>query len=972
MTSEQWARVERLYHEAGEQPHEARREWLARECGDDDLVRREVESLLAQNASSDDLFVGSALSQISGSGNGDATLIGQRIGSYEIAALVDEGGMGQVYRARDLTLPRDVAVKVIPPALAHDPARRARFRQEAELLASLSHPHIAHVYAFVEDGERTLLVMELVGGRTLAERIALGPMPLAEALPVARQIADALDAAHEHGVVHRDLKPANVKITPDGAVKVLDFGLAAPRRPVNGGSPREPDSLSGTAAYLSPERTRGESEDRRGDIWAFGCVLFEMLTGRQAFSGTTVAEILSAILEREPEWSALPSSIPEGVRTLLRRCLDKNPRRRLRDIGEARVLLDDLIAAPSAVSTRWRGAGRIAAAALALVAVGSAAWFAGSRGTPVGTTGTTRLFVGPAPADTLPARPTRTDVALSPDGRTLVFSGLKAGRQQLYARAMNRLEATPIPGTENSNSPFFSPDGQWLAFWQGPFINGAVGELRRVRLDGGAPVTIARTPLLFGATWGPDDTIVFANARGGLRRVPAAGGTPETLTEPEASKNEGSHRLPHFLPDGRSILFTITVGQSARSFEGARIVVRSLVDNRQETVVTGGVDGRYVPSGHLVYARENRLMAVPFDHESLRVTGSAIVVADGVVQAHGPWVPGGVTAGETGAAQFSVSASGSLVFVPGASFPETKRSLVWVDRRGVETVLPAPQHSYLGPRMSPDGRRFVVYAIGFNPAMWIYDLANKTFTPTTPESDGFWPIWSIDDTRITFGREFPTRHMVTMRLDGTGTDWMMKGEGDVPGAWSPDGSTLAFARLLPSSGWEMREWSQARGDRRLLPAVSTPSLERYPTFSPNGRWLAYASDDAGRDQVYVRPYPGPGQRHQISTDGGYAPVWSGDGREFYFMSGRNEDSQLMVVGFDPETGVVSGQPKVLFRGPYGICSPMRCYDPSPDGQHFIMLKFPPLGSDDPVNTQMAVVLNWFEELKRLAPASAQR
>jgi eukaryotic-like serine/threonine-protein kinase len=969
MTSDQWARVEELYHAAGARPPDRRDEWLARECGGDDLVRLEVESLLAQHASSNDLLEDSALSHIGGTGGGD-NLIGQRIGNFEILELVDEGGMGQVYRARDLTLPRDVAVKVIPPAVAHDPARRARFRQEAELLASLSHPHIAHVYAFVEDGGHTLLVMELVPGRTLAEHIARGRIPVAEALPLARQIADALDAAHEQGVVHRDLKPANVKITPDGAVKVLDFGLAAPLRRIPDPAARDGGYLFGTAAYLSPERARGESGDRRGDIWAFGCVLFEMVSGGQPYSGATVTEILTAILEREPDWTALPAAVPEGVGALLRRCLDKDPRRRLRDIGEARVALDDLITAPQAAPKRSRRAAGLATVAVA--AVGVAAWFAGTR-SGIGTATeqpTTRVFVGPSPADTLPPRPTRTDVALSPDGRMLVFSGIKSGKQQLYARAMDRLEATAIPGTENSNSPFFSPDGQWLAFWQGQFLNGAVGELRKVRLDGGLPVTICRTPLLFGATWGADDTIVFGNARGGLLQVAAAGGVPRAFTELDRSQNEASHRLPHFLPDGRSILFTVTVGQSARSFDRTRIVVRSLADNRQSTIITGGADGRYVPTGHIVYASANTLMAAAFDSARLTVTGSPITVVEGVLQAHGPWVPGGVTAGETGAAQFAVSSSGSLVYLPGPAFPEPRRSLVWVDRRGSETVLPAAAHNYLGPRISPDGRRFVVYALGFKPAMWIFDFASRTFAPTTPESDGYWPIWNVDGTGITFGEELPSGHVASMRLDGTGTDVLMN-DNNVPGAWSPDGSTLVFTRLLASSGWEMREWSRERGDRRLLPPSATPSLERYPTFSPDGRWLAYASNDSGRDQVYVRAYPGMSTRQQISTEGGFAPAWSRDGRELFFMTGANEDARLMVAPFDTGTGAVTAPPRVLLKGPYGICSPMRCYDPAPDGEHFVMIRFPPPGTDDPVNTRIAVVLNWFDELKRLAPASSK-
>jgi serine/threonine-protein kinase len=476
-----------------------------------------------------------------------------------------------------------------------------------------------------------------------------------------------------------------------------------------------------------------------------------------------------------------------------------------------------------------------------------------------------------------------------------------------------------------------------------------------------------------GPWWGANDTIVFANARGGLLQVPAAGGTPQPFTKLDQSKGERSHRLPHFLPDGRSILFTITQSSATTGLSNAQIVVRSLADGQQRVVVTGGVDGRYVESGHIVYARENTLMAVPFDPRRLAVTGPAIAVVEGVLQAHGPFGPGGVSVGETGAAQFSVSPSGALVYTPGGPFSENLRSLVWVDRHGAEEPLAAPLHNYLGPRLSPDGKRLLVGALGFEPTMWLYDMTRGTFAPTGPPTDVFWPIWSPDGRRVTYGSDLAGRGLESVRLDGGPAETIIAGGNNAPGAWSPDGRTLAFTRLLPTSGWEMRVWSADGGDRALHAPSSTPFLERYPTFSPDGRWLAYASDESGRDEVYVQPYPGSG-REQISTGGGLAPAWSRDGRELFYMipSPGNPfvdpvNTRLMVVSVSHDSVLVAGPPRFLFEGHYTQCSPMRCYDPAPDGQHFVMVKFSdsPL-PNEPVNTQMVVVLNWFDELKRMA------
>ncbi len=620
MTDERWPRVKALFQAASDRPPGERDAFLAASTGDDEALRREVESLLTWDAADASVLDRPPPISMDYTPSHPALAAGIRLGPYEIVAALGAGGMGEVYRARDTKLQRDVAIKVLPESFANDPDRLARFQREAQVLASLNHPNIGGIHGFEESGGVRALVMELVEGEDLSTRIARGPIPIDEALPIAKQIAEALEAAHEQGIIHRDLKPANIKVRGDGTVKVLDFGLAKAIDPLsssaaaaalaNSPTITTPAALTGagvilgTAAYMSPEQAKGRAADRRSDIWAFGVVLFEMLTGRRAIQSENVPEALASILTREPDWSTLPADTPPLIRRLLRRCLEKDRKRRLADIADARLEIDDALSgshidAPVARSfsrTRERLMWAAALLLVGLTAAAMAAWATRSLPVPLETT---RTLVSVAPTDQPlganpleqragGARPNRTAVALSPDGKTLVFGAIWGGAQQLYARAMDQLSATPISGTSGGSSPFFSPDGQWVGFWA------AEGELRKVPLSGGPAVTLCKAAALFGASWGSDGTIVFATARnGGLWRVSAAGGTPEALTT--LQPGEYSHRLPHILPGGRAVIFTISKG--ANQWDDTQIVVRSLETGQQTVLLEGGADGRYVSYG---------------------------------------------------------------------------------------------------------------------------------------------------------------------------------------------------------------------------------------------------------------------------------------------------------------------------------------------------------------------------------------
>jgi serine/threonine-protein kinase len=901
--------------------------------------------------------------------------------------------MGEVWRARDSRLSRDVALKILPEQFATDPERLARFKREAQVLASLNHPNIGGIYGLEESNGVQALVLELVEGPTLADRIAQGPIPLDEALPIAKQIAEALETAHEQGIIHRDLKPSNIKLRPDGTVKVLDFGLAkaldsSPGANDVSDSPTITSPamtrmgvILGTAAYMSPEQARGKPVDKRADIWAFGCVLHEMLSGRRLFAADEVSDTLAFVLTREPDWNTLPADTPAAIRRLLRRCLAKDRSNRLPDIGAARLDIDDArteasrgpvdprAGESSGTSKRQTVAWAIGAVALAVVTA-LVGWMA-TRARPVDRS-VARVLLGVAPADRLLSglrldsstgrgRPSRTAMVFAPDGRSIVFNAEHSERVQLYLRRLDRLDASPIPGTEGASNPFFSPDGQWLGFH-------ADGALKKVPLAGGPVVVLCPVDLVFGATWGSTNQIVFAAVRGGLQQVSAAGGTPTTVTTLESKSGEVSHRLPQFLPDGKTVLFTVTKSLFP-SWDDTLIAAQSVATGQRTVLVEGGADARFVAATkHLVYLRRGTLTAVPFDSARLEVTsGAAVGVVADVMQA-ASIQPVQI---DTGAGQFDVSASGSLVYATGGVFPQDRWSIVWVDRTGRTEPLRIAPGSYLAPRLSPDGKRVAFGTTAGDWDLWTYDVARGITTRLPMEGEQSLPLWTPDGSRFAFTSLVKSsRSVLLINPDGTGnTETLVKSEG-WPNSWMPDGSALAFAQ------YDGRMWLVGRDGKeppRALMVSSAPSNSQFD-FSPDGRWLAYGSVPnpmIGPGHVYVNSYPAFDRREQISVENGAAPAWRRDGRELYFVHDASADGPLkirmMAVPITTTPTFSAGAPRMVFEGPFRIDGPFRGYDVTPDGQRFLMVR----EIEQPPSrvSQMVLVQNWIEELKRLVPTN---
>jgi len=991
VTDERWPRVKALFQAAVERPTEERDALLAAATGDDAALRREVESLLASDTSDVSFF--DQLPVVSGSvltdplaalpTSMDPTVshtvlaTGLRVGPYEIVDPLGAGTMGEVYRACDRKLNRIVALKVLPERFALDPDRLARFTREAQLLARLSHPNIAAIYGLEEANGAQALVLELIEGPTLADRI--GQISVEEALAIARQIAEALDAAHEKGIIHRDLKPANIKIARDGVVKVLDFGLAkvwdgAPQSDVSGSPKLTATDLGertilGTPAYMSPEQARGQSLDRRTDIWSFGCVLYEMLTGRAPFAGDTISDTLAAVLEHEPDGTMLPADTPVQIRRLLRRCLEKDRKRRLDSASDARLEIDDAIAfpaaetlAPAATPSRRVTPAAIAALAGLTVTAALVAWIL-MRPAPAVPVLPARFAIVPAPGVPLNVSGLDRDLALSPDGRSLVYraGGSNTAGSPLMVRAIDRLDAQPVADVNNAYAPFFSPDNRWIGFFENT-------DLKKVSIAGGPAITLCQfSGIPLGASWGDDNTITFAtNAPGtALWRVSADGGEPTMLTTADPTQHEGTYSFPSVLPLGRGVLFTIATASQADS----SVAVLDLKTGQRKMLIRGGGDARYVESGHLIFAAAGALRAVRFDPVRLEVLGDPVTVVDRVMMK------------ATGAANYTVSRAGTLVYIgAGVSEMTAPRALLWVDRKGREEPTGAPLRAYGTPRLSPDGTRVAAEIYDQLTDVWIWDFARETLRRLTFDSGGNgMSVWTPDSRQIIFqSNRTSVSSVYKQAADGTGT--VDRLSTSATPQWSnsitPDGTWVAGFELLPRTVPNViflpLTPPVVRPGSNPAPGISQSPVEplaetrfkgSMAAFSPNGRYIAYQSEESGSTEIYVRPFPSVNNgRWQVSTAGGTRPVWARSGRELFYLDASNALTAVPVDISGPTISI--GSPAKLFDTGYAEPNPSRHYDVSADGQRFLMLKASATGDPNATPVSMVLVEHWFEELKQ--------
>ena len=874
---------------------------------------------------------------------------GSRLGPYEVVALIGVGGMGEVYRARDTKLKRDVALKVLPEAFLTDPDRLARFQQEAEVLASLSHSHIASIYGVHETEGTQALVLELVEGETLADRIARGPVPCEEALQMARQIADAVDLAHQHGVIHRDLKPANIKLLPDGSVKVLDFGLAKILETPGGGGERLESAtvtspaltrmgvILGTAAYMSPEQARGNTVDKRSDIWAFGCVLYEMLAGSRAFDADGVVDTLALVVTKDPDWSALPSDVPSSVVALVRHCLQRRVHLRLRDIGDARLAIDDALAEPGAGTTVGppRADARPARRALSwaaypLVALAGAGLtlLVTPRRADIPPTNPKRLVlqlpsgVQLAFGESAPVGEGRPSLAISPDGSRIVFVGRHDGTVQLYLRPLDQFDSSVIAGTEGAFNPFFSPDGEWIGFF-------TPTHLKKVAISGGAPVTLCEARNPYGAAWS-GDSVFFTQGFGTmLSRVAAAGGIAEVVWS-------GSNRFwPAMVPGGDALLVS--------GWPGGIHLVR--LDRHEDRLLAGTyTSGQLTPTGHLIAVRPGQLLAVPIDQNRWEITGSEIAAVTGLRT--DAW----------GAAHFSFSRDGTLAYVRSA--PGTAGELVSLDRSGSATPLPGSGVDNYGAfRLSPLGDKLAITVSAATSELWVRDLERGTRIRLNAAAASSYPLWTPDGNWVTFGASTGGAwNVFRQRADGSeGPERLLSTEfNQIPYAWSPDGSVLAYTEVNSTTRSDI--WLLSAAGRQAQPLFNSVASEGQPAFSPDGQWLAYVSDESGRSEVYVTSYPAGRDRTLISLDGGEEPVWSRSSNEVYYRNGQRW--MTVTTSFRPTFD--ASRPRLLFEGNY-LNVPGLSYDVTADGRRFVLIR----GLDTPPTREIHVVLNWFEELKRL-------
>jgi serine/threonine-protein kinase len=919
-------------------------------------------------------------------------MIGTRLGHYEITSHLGSGGMGEVYQAADVKLGRSVAIKVLPEAFSHDVERVARLEREARVLASLNHPNVAGIYGFEEHSGRHFLVMELVPGETLEERIQRGAIPLHEALTLAKQIAEALEEAHDAGIVHRDLKPANIKIAGDDRVKVLDFGLAKSTQlespdlslshsPTLAMSATSAGVILGTAAYMAPEQARGRAVDRRADIWAFGVVLFRMLTGGRIFEGETLTETLAKVIERDPDWDTLPPSTPPSLRKLVQRCLVKNPKNRLQAIGDARIVLQDLIDKPEeAVSPAIAGPGSYPlwkkvlpwAAAVALLGFGLL-----MRPAAAPPDRPLMQFAFPLADGQLFVHGDRPALDISADGRRVAFVGASQnGGRRVYVRNLDAAVETAIPGTDAALNVFFSPDGNSLGFQSGQ-------QIRKMALAGGAAsavivenLELANGPVWGppGITWGSNGMIVYPNNLGsGLSMVRDTGGKPEEFTALDPAAHEASHRLPHFLPDGSAVLFTVLrYSVAPPDWSRAQVWVKSVKTGERKLLIDNALDARYIRENALVFARKGKLFAVRFDPSSLAVSGPEIQVLDGVVQS----LYGTGAISWSGSAQVSIAGTGALFYAPGSFEPANLSSLVWFDRKGTGTPIPGMRSMYrFGARVLPDGVHIASSEVYENKDIWIFDSTRGIEDRATFEGQNAFPIWAPDGSRFAFrsDRAGPQQIYLSDVNDIRNVKALTAGPFDVPSAWTPDGKELLFTRGVSALGGNTDIYAVSiDAPDKARPVLATPADERFPELSPDGKWLAFVSDESRTPALYVQPYPGPGLRVTVATNA-QEPAWSKNGNELFYRGppGQGQPTALFAVPFTVTDGAfVPGTPVELFRQPaLGSGTTVRAtYDVSRDGRFLFNQGIPEVAADRTRKifpSSLRFIQNWAEEVQRL-------
>ncbi len=952
-----WPNADEVLDRALELPAGARAAFVAAATDHDPELRRAIETVLAEASGPDGFLTpgepltGPLADELAReiapavADHGSVLRPGDRIEHYEIVSAIGRGGMGEVFRARDTRLHRDVAIKVLPARFARDRSRLARFRREARLLASLSHPGIGAIFGLAEDAGVEALVLELVEGPTLSERIGGRQLPIDEVIAIGRQIAEALGAAHEANVIHRDLKPANIKVTPEGVVKILDFGLAkvfdiesdAALHDSTDLSTASPNAMFGTAAYMSPEQVRRRSVDQRADIWAFGCVLFEMLTGTRAFPGDSIPDVLARVMEREPAFGLLPPATPPALRRLLRRALDKNPARRLGHIDDALLEFDDAVAEPEAdqapaTPLRWWPIA-LAVGGLAAAASVVALLFARS-GDPRSEPPASRLVMALPLGDT-PMISFQPMIAVSPDGRTVVYRARRGGMPMLFRRQIDRLESEPIPGTDGATGPFFSPDGRWLGFDGG-------GVIKRVSLAGGSPVVVADAPGGVTAAWAADDRIVFATNTGRvLQRVASSGGTPEAISTLDPQRGDTRHTLPQVLPGGDAVLFSVVTGTH-------RYVAVLDTTTRQVATILEGTHPRLLAGGYLLFAREGGLWGVRFDTAARKLAGTPVPLVEGVQDT------------DNTVLHFDVGGDGTLVYLPATENVLRFQKLVWFDRRGVESPVPIPPGPYGRPALAPDDAR-VALAVEdrSNSDIWIGDLTNGSMSRLTLEpAIETAPIWSPDGRFVAFRSERERPGLYRRDAQGAGPiEPLTQTDGPIhsPYSWTPDGSAILLSIFRSFGSQAVAMVTPPDATVRVL--LDGDFAQTDPQVSPDGRWLAYQSDESGQAEIYVRPFPRvTGGRWQVSVAGGRVPRWSPDGRELFFI----DEVGLMAARVLPAEPFRFDPPSRLFAVRMFAGRGGNDYEVSRDGRRFLFILDGPQPPER--QAQIVVVQGWRGEV----------